>query len=251
VFNASSSSSALGSVCLYEWDFDGDTEYDLASTESVATHAFGQPGAYNVVLRVTDALGGQTTSDPVAVTVTNRAPIAGFTASEMVASNDEIVSFASHAFDADGEITAWIWDFGDGTTSPESDPAHTYDRAGTYVVTLTVIDDCNERSRLVSITIVVENTLPVATLSADCRVLATGETIRFLDESYDASSSGRIVYIAWDFDDGTYVAGSPNEDGVYPHTYSDPGLYSVVLYVIDSERGMSTAHLLLTVETQS
>jgi len=37
-----------------------------------------------------------------------------------------------------GSITEWMWDFGDGTTSTEQHPNHTYVTAGTYSVTLTV-----------------------------------------------------------------------------------------------------------------
>jgi PKD repeat protein len=40
--------------------------------------------------------------------------------------------------DSFGSITAFEWDFGDGDTSSERHPIHTYDRAGTYTVTLTV-----------------------------------------------------------------------------------------------------------------
>jgi PKD repeat protein len=34
--------------------------------------------------------------------------------------------------------TAWTWAFGDGGTSTEQHPVHTYDNAGTFTVTLTV-----------------------------------------------------------------------------------------------------------------
>jgi PKD repeat protein len=33
--------------------------------------------------------------------------------------------------------TSWLWDFGDGSTSSERDPVHTYKTEGTYTVTLT------------------------------------------------------------------------------------------------------------------
>ncbi len=41
-----------------------------------------------------------------------------------------------------GTPTSWLWDFGDGGTSTECDPAHTYSAPGTYTVTLTVSNDC-------------------------------------------------------------------------------------------------------------
>jgi PKD repeat protein len=34
--------------------------------------------------------------------------------------------------------TGWLWDFGDGGSSTEQNPAHTYTATGTYTVTLTV-----------------------------------------------------------------------------------------------------------------
>ena len=35
-----------------------------------------------------------------------------------------------------GKITSWRWDFGDGTSSTEQHPLHTYKQAGQYVVAL-------------------------------------------------------------------------------------------------------------------
>ena len=38
------------------------------------------------------------------------------------------------------EPYSYSWDFGDGSTSTEQNPTHTYNEAGTYTVTLTVTD---------------------------------------------------------------------------------------------------------------
>jgi chitodextrinase len=43
--------------------------------------------------------------------------------------------------DADGTIVTWSWNFGDGTTGSGSRPTHHYTAAGTYVASLTVVDD--------------------------------------------------------------------------------------------------------------
>ncbi|MCG8422604.1 MAG: glycosyl hydrolase family 18 protein [Proteobacteria bacterium] len=43
--------------------------------------------------------------------------------------------------DSDGQITAFSWDFGDGSTSNAANPRHTYTSAGVYTVTLTVTDN--------------------------------------------------------------------------------------------------------------
>lgn len=39
---------------------------------------------------------------------------------------------------SEGEIDSWTWDFGDGSTSTEQHPQHTYKKPDHYVVTLTV-----------------------------------------------------------------------------------------------------------------
>lgn len=40
--------------------------------------------------------------------------------------------------DSIGKVTSWKWDFGDGTTSTEQHPIHTYAQTGQYVVVLSV-----------------------------------------------------------------------------------------------------------------
>ena len=40
--------------------------------------------------------------------------------------------------DSQGDVTSWSWDFGDGASSHEHAPVHTYTTAATYSVTLTV-----------------------------------------------------------------------------------------------------------------
>jgi Zn-dependent metalloprotease len=67
----------------------------------------------------------------------NEAPVAGFTYSADMLE----VSFTDTSTDSDGTIASYEWDFGDGNTSIEADPVHTYASRGNYTVTLTVTDD--------------------------------------------------------------------------------------------------------------
>jgi hypothetical protein len=46
-----------------------------------------------------------------------------------------------------GNIDAWFWDFGDGTTSSSRSPSHTYTRGGVFTVTLTITDLAGSRAR--------------------------------------------------------------------------------------------------------
>jgi len=51
------------------------------------------------------------------------------------------VDFTDSSVDQDGTIVAWLWDFGDGTSSTDPNPSHTYADIDTYTVSLTVTDD--------------------------------------------------------------------------------------------------------------
>lgn len=62
-------------------------------------------------------------------------PIADFSASKTTVAINETVSFSDESSFAP---TSWAWDFGDGTTSTEQNPTHSYAEVGTYTVQLTV-----------------------------------------------------------------------------------------------------------------
>ena len=51
------------------------------------------------------------------------------------------VSFTDASSDADGTVQSYAWNFGDGNTSTETNPSHTYTEAGNYTVQLVVTDD--------------------------------------------------------------------------------------------------------------
>nr|WP_237419448.1 collagenase [Kitasatospora sp. SID7827] len=73
------------------------------------------------------------------------------------------------------QITGWHWTFGDGGTSEERNPSHTYAKAGTYTVALTVTD-ANGRTTAtpssVTTTVDASATLPTC---ADQRTDAMGQ----------------------------------------------------------------------------
>jgi PKD repeat protein len=72
----------------------------------------------------------------------NIPPIAIATVTPTIAYVGENISFSSTAsYDPDGTIVSYLWDFGDGNTSNEPNPVHSYSEPGNYTVTLTVIDD--------------------------------------------------------------------------------------------------------------
>ena len=126
-----SASTAPGGVASYAWDFgDADTGTGVTPAET-----FPSPGMYPVTLTVTGDLG-DVASTTVQVAVAPP-PTAAFTAScsALACAVDGTSSTSSSPL-------TYAWDFGDGTTdeSGATPPAHTYAAAGSYPVTLTVVD---------------------------------------------------------------------------------------------------------------
>lgn len=74
---------------------------------------------------------------PTGSTGGNNPPVADFGDS----CTDLACTFTDLSTDSDGTIASRSWSFGDGATSTATNPSHTYGAAGTYTVTLTVIDD--------------------------------------------------------------------------------------------------------------
>lgn len=120
-----------GSGLTFNWDFgDGNG----AVTEN-PVYTYSVPGNYNVTLTVTDSCGVSNSAVQL-VDANPCIPIGvGFTS----AVNGATVSFTQTST---GTGLASAWDFGDGNTSNQTNPTHTYANPGTYTVLLTVTDSC-------------------------------------------------------------------------------------------------------------
>ncbi len=157
------------------------------------------------------------------------------------------VAFQSSASDPDGRIATYRWDFGDGTTSEEPQPKHTYAQSGEYRVELVVTDDRGASARH-SITIRVQvGPKAVATLRqahSDPAVLLqhiSGETplAVVFDSSRSMPEPGtKIMRWHWDFGDGE-ESGEPNPI----HIYTRGGQYQPTLIITDDRGRTSQAQL--------
>jgi PKD repeat protein len=78
----------------------------------------------------------------------NLPPSANATVSKTEAKINETLTFdASNSSDPDGQITAYLWNFGDGNSSNQKIVTHAYSRAGTYTASLTVTDDAGAKAQ--------------------------------------------------------------------------------------------------------
>jgi len=134
-FNASKSYDPDGNIVNYSWDFgDGNTTW---GNEQLVNHTYGKDGNYSVTLTVTDD-NDATGSMTLYVNVSNAPPVADFNWT----ANGKKVEFKSTSQDPDGYIVNRTWDFGDGNTSYDENPVHTYAQENKqYDVTLTVMDN--------------------------------------------------------------------------------------------------------------
>lgn len=133
-FNASASTPSSGT---FVWDF-GDGSRGSGITP---THQYSQGATYTVTLTVTNS-NGQSATTSRTVPVTAATIVASFT----VSPTDPSISLGTNTviFDATGSssgVTAWTWDFGDGTAAGAGQKtSHTFSKAGTWIVRLTVTD---------------------------------------------------------------------------------------------------------------
>jgi PKD repeat protein len=135
-FDASTSADPDGSIVSYAWDF-GD---GVTGTGRTAAHTFARSGTYLVTLTVTDD-EGLTASVSRTLAVANSAPTAAMGAVGTLRVLTSQAFDGRGSADRDGSLTSYSWDFGDGGTATGPTAGHAYTWAGSYVVTLTVIDD--------------------------------------------------------------------------------------------------------------
>jgi gliding motility-associated-like protein len=204
-----------GSLASWSWDFgDGDT-----ALSQHAQHLFAAVGNYQVKLRVTSALG---CSDSLTTAVmVNPNPSVYFNASTACEGHNTI--FQDSSVIAFGTITTWKWEFGDSSFIFQQNPAHLYQRSGTFMVKLiaTAATGCSD-STIIPVTV---NPRPAVDfhIGGNCHQSAT----IFADST--GIVSGNIISWSWNFGDGST---STNQDNSY--TYADTGSYDVTLVTVSN-----------------
>lgn len=125
-----------GAVTSRLWDFgDGTTAWE--NTTPVISHAYPLPGVYTVSLTTGNDAGQATTTkeDYIQVNPSGPPPVARFTSLPAIGYTPMTVRFTDRSM---GTPIKWQWDFGDGNSSSEQNPHHTYTASGRFRTTLTV-----------------------------------------------------------------------------------------------------------------
>ena len=131
------------------WDFgDGNT-----SSKENPFHTYFSEGNYTVKLTVSNKYGEDTEMKTNYIDIGN-APRADFSADKTQIQPETTVQFND---DSDGHPNSWSWSFGDGYTSRDENPSHTYSREGIYTVRLTVSNEYGEDTKIRGDYILVES----------------------------------------------------------------------------------------------
>lgn len=232
-YHFENTSTPLHSSDSISWSF-GDGIY---SHEVSPNHSYAQPGTYNVCLRVQQQTSAGTPAcvREICHTVIIQAPacnlVANFTYSNTAGSvfTYHFVNTSTPANTTD----SIRWTFGDGTSSNELNPNHTYTSAGTYVVCLRVqqrnngtISGC-VREICHTIVITPPTTCTLVANFYSYRDTLSTSPLPYLYHFVNTSTGlNNTDSIRWSFGDGTF------SNQLNPsHSYPQPGTYNVCLRI--------------------
>ena len=151
---------------------------------------------------------------------------------------------ASSSTTTNATILKYQWNFGDGDSGTGIATTHSFDDAGTFVVTLTVTDSIGRVNALSQSVSVGQGTKPTATIVTSPSSPIIGQTINF-NGSTSIAAPGRVIRsFDWDFGDGT-SGGGPQVG----HAYANAGSYTAVLTVTDDAGRVGTGTVTISVGT--
>jgi parallel beta-helix repeat protein len=125
-----------------------------------------------------------------------------------------------------GTPTGWNWSFGDGTSSTQQNPVHTYSEAGNYTVTLTASNAAGSNTVTKADYVSAGQVTPAPVASFNSNITSGNAPLGVL---FTDTSTGLPTAWNWNFGDGV------NSTEKNPaHTYSTQGNYTVELTVSNS-----------------
>ena len=224
-FTGDGSSDDVG-VTGYFWDFgDGNT-----STEANPVHMFTTAGTYVVSLTVNDAGGlSDETTLTITVSAANGAPTAVASSDVSEGEAPLEVTFTGDGSSDDIGVTGYFWDFGDGNTSTEANPVHTFTTAGTFEVSLTV-NDAGGLSDVTTLTIEVMDN--VTNAIDDIEVIVAPNPTSEYAYVYMNNSFNREMVVGFTVHD---TSGRLINLFMEAEVYSEQGVYKIPMFGLRDE----------------
>ena len=200
----------------WEWDFNSDGTID--STVQNPVYTYTSPGTYSVTLNAVNGTARGSTTKSNYITAGDM-PAAAFNVAPQEGYAPLTVQFTDTST---GNVTSWLWDFGDGNNSTSQNPSHEYSSSGTYTVRLTVTNTFGSNTLEVPSSV---NILSINAPTPDFTSNITSGKAPLIVLFEDLSIGGPTAW-EWDFNsDGTID--STEQNPVYEFT--DTGFYTVTL----------------------
>jgi len=188
----------------------------LTSKDYDALHAFRDTGLMDVTLIAYHNGCPDTLTRPEYIDVLS--PVANFTLSPELGCS---LPYTPTILNASIDAHRYLWDFGDGTTSTDPNPTHSYTQEGNYTAKLLAYNDSTGCVDSVTVPVNVELNIPKLefTTAGGCNPVI----VHFADSSQNS------IFAIWRFGDGdsSFLR--------HPvHVYTDPGTYTASLTVFNS-----------------
>jgi gliding motility-associated-like protein len=210
----------------YKWDFgDGMT----SSSASITSHTYSAAGKYIIQLTVSDSVCTQ--SQKQQVEILPIPPLVDFAYTPQSGCEPLTVQFTNLTKYAD--TNTYRWDFGDGGTSQDTDPAHTYVHSGVYSVSLSASNSTGKTITETKLSIINVFVTPVASFKITPPVIYIPGGVM-----YTANLSADATSFYWDFGDGE------NSIEVRPeHLYKKDGSFTITLVASNDSNCSDTARV--------
>jgi gliding motility-associated-like protein len=199
----------------YLWKFGDGT----SSTLQNPTHTYTKFGNYGITLTVTNRNGCKdslTKTELVKVVAPKILAINSLPTRGCIPYTINPIP----AISSSASITKYFWSFGDGSTSTDPKPTHTYTVGGSYTVKLIVTTDEGCADTLTLVDAVKVGTRPHSDFVADPLDICAETRVNYTD----LSNGGIIHEWFWQFGDGgTSIEQNPI------HQYTDTGRFDVTL----------------------
>lgn len=201
-----------GSISSWQWDF-GD---GVISTDQHPSHTYTSAGQFNISLRVRNSNGCEQTLTRTNYISLQNGVKAGFSFSSPNSCKAPSTIRFTNSSTGTGSLN-YVWDFGDGQTSTEINPAHIYSANGTYTVKLIVRNATGCADSLIKV-----NTITIGNTNADFNTpaqICAGQPVTISNASVPAPGSSR-----WTFSDGS------SSTALHPvKTFAQAGSFSIKL----------------------
>lgn len=227
LLDASESYDPDGDHLQYTWILpDGSYRHDSAFTWTAP-----ERGVFEISLQLDDREGlDNSVSSERIVILNNRPPVAVVDARVESCSGQLIIFSSARSYDPDGDSFTTHWDFGDGNTSYEANPVHSFDEPGIYNVIITLDDGYSETPTIQEIPVIIEGS-PVARIRETTMTVCANSPVVF-DGSLSTDPNGMVGSFSWDFGDGNSAVGEQTT-----HLFARPGTYRVALTITGSGTG--------------